>query len=118
MATIYDIAKHVGVSAGTVSRALSRPDKVLPATRARIEQAAAALGYVPNTVARTLKTQRSGKILVTVPDIANPFFAQILQGRRRPRRRWAMRSCWAIPSINLIVRSATRRCSGATRPTA
>jgi len=80
MATIYDIAKHVGVSAGTVSRALSRPDKVLPATRTRIEEAAAALGYVPNTVARTLKTQRSGKILVTVPDIANPFFAQILQG--------------------------------------
>lgn len=80
MATIYDIARHVGVSAGTVSRALSRPEKVLPATRARIEQAAAALGYVPNTVARTLKTQRSGKILVTVPDIANPFFAQILQG--------------------------------------
>jgi len=80
MATIYDIAKHVGVSAGTVSRALSRPDKVLPATRTRIEQAAAALGYVPNTVARTLKTQRSGKLLVTVPDIANPFFAQILQG--------------------------------------
>lgn len=80
MATIYDIAKHVGVSAGTVSRALSRPEKVLPATRKRIEQAAAALGYVPNTVARTLKTQRSGKILVTVPDIANPFFARILQG--------------------------------------
>lgn len=80
MATIYDIAKHVGVSAGTVSRALTRPDKVLPATRKRIEQAAAKLGYVPNAVARTLKTQRSGKILVTVPDIANPFFAQILQG--------------------------------------
>lgn len=80
MATIYDIAKHVGVSAGTVSRALSRPEKVLPATRKRIEQAAVALGYVPNAVARTLKTQRSGKILITVPDIANPFFAQILQG--------------------------------------
>lgn len=80
MATIYDIARHVGVSAGTVSRALSRPEKVLPATRERIQQAAAALGYVPNTIARTLKTQRSGKILVTVPDIANPFFAKILQG--------------------------------------
>src|SRR5690606_38874656 len=80
MATIYDIARHVGVSAGTVSRALSRPEKVLPATRQRIEAAAAALGYVPNTVARTLKTQRSGKILVTVPDIGNPFFAQILKG--------------------------------------
>ncbi|GGD60555.1 LacI family DNA-binding transcriptional regulator [Pseudoxanthomonas indica] len=80
MATIYDIAKRAGVSAGTVSRALSRPEKVLPATRQRIEQAAATLGYVPNVAARTLKTQRSGKILVTVPDIANPFFAQILQG--------------------------------------
>lgn len=80
MATIYDIARHVGVSAGTVSRALSRPEKVLPATRERIEQAAAALGYVPNAVARTLKTQRSGRILITVPDIGNPFFAQILKG--------------------------------------
>jgi LacI family repressor for deo operon, udp, cdd, tsx, nupC, and nupG len=80
MPTIYDIAKHAGVSAGTVSRALSRPEKVLPATRTRIEQAAATLGYVPNAAARTLKTQRTGKILVTVPDIANPFFAQILQG--------------------------------------
>lgn len=80
MATIYDIAKRAGVSAGTVSRALSRPEKVLPSTRQRIEQAAATLGYVPNVAARTLKTQRSGKILVTVPDIANPFFAQILQG--------------------------------------
>lgn len=80
MATIYDIARHVGVSAGTVSRALSRPEKVLPDTRRRIEQAAAALGYVPNASARTLKTQRSGKILITVPDIGNPFFAQILKG--------------------------------------
>ena len=80
MATIYDIAKYVGVSAGTVSRALSRPEKVLPDTRRRIEQAAAALGYEPNASARTLKTQRSGKILITVPDIGNPFFAQILKG--------------------------------------
>ncbi|MGY1519935.1 LacI family DNA-binding transcriptional regulator [Luteimonas sp. A482] len=80
MATIYDIARYVGVSAGTVSRALSRPEKVLPDTRKRIEQAAAVLGYVPNAVARTLKTQRSGKILITVPDIGNPFFAQVLKG--------------------------------------
>src|SRR5690606_39218328 len=72
--------RRVGVSAGTVSRALSRPEKVLPATRERIEEAAAALGYVPNAVARTLKTQRSGRILITVPDIGNPFFARILQG--------------------------------------
>ena len=118
MATIYDIARHVGVSAGTVSRALSRPDKVLPATRARIEQAAAALGYVPNTVARTLKTQRSGKILVTVPTSPIRSSHRSCRVRRRPRRRSVTRFCWAIPSINPIVRSATHRCSGATRPTA
>ena len=117
MATIYDIARHVGVSAGTVSRALSRPDKVLPATRARIEQAAAALGYVPNTVART-KTQRSGKILVTVPDIANPFFAQILQGAEEAAQAVGYAVLLGDTSINPIVRSATHRCSGATRPTA
>ncbi|KAG1275153.1 hypothetical protein G6F64_014959 [Rhizopus arrhizus] len=66
MATIYDIAKHVGVSAGTVSRALSRPDKVLPATRARIEQAAAALGYVPNTVARNAAARTAANTAPTV----------------------------------------------------
>src|SRR5690606_41215066 len=80
MATAHDIARYVGVSAGTVSRALSRRGRVLPATRKRIEQAAIALGYIPNAAARTLKTQRSGKILITVPDIGNPFFAQILKG--------------------------------------
>jgi LacI family repressor for deo operon, udp, cdd, tsx, nupC, and nupG len=38
------------------------------------------LGYAPNSVAKNLRTLRSGKLLVTVPDIANPFFALILQG--------------------------------------
>src|SRR5437867_13418120 len=38
------------------------------------------LGYVPNSAAKNLRTLRSGKLLVTVPDISNPFFALILQG--------------------------------------
>src|SRR5690606_32039985 len=82
MATIYDIARHVGVSAGTVSRALSRPEKVLADTRKRIEQAAAALGAVPNAPAPTPQPPRTARLLtqITVPDIGNPFFAQILKG--------------------------------------
>ena len=38
------------------------------------------MGYAPNSVARNLRTRRSNKILVTVPDISNPFFSLILQG--------------------------------------
>jgi len=77
---IQDVAKRAGVSTATVSRALSRPDVVSPGTRRRVLRAVEDLGYAPNSAARHLRTLRSRKILVTVPDIANPFFSLILQG--------------------------------------
>lgn len=80
MSSIDDVAKRAGVSTATVSRALSRPDVVSPATRRRILQVVEHLGYAPNSAARHLRTLRSGKLLVTVPDISNPFFSLILQG--------------------------------------
>lgn len=80
MATIYEVARRAGVSTATVSRVLSRPDVVAPYTRQRVMRAVDSLGYAPNAVAKNLRTLRSGKLLVTVPDIANPFFALILQG--------------------------------------
>ena len=80
MATIRDVAREAGVSTATVSRVLSRPEMVNVATRAAVMAAVEALGYTPNAAAKSLRTLRSGKLLVTVPDIANPFFAQILQG--------------------------------------
>ena len=80
MPTIHEVAKRAGVSTATVSRALSQPDVVSPATRQRVIQAVEALGYTPNSAAKNLRTLRSGKLLVTVPDISNPFFALILQG--------------------------------------
>jgi LacI family transcriptional regulator len=55
-ATIYDIADAVGLNASTVSRALSSPGRVNPATEARIREAAAALGYRINPMARSLPT--------------------------------------------------------------
>ena len=63
-----------------MSRVLSRPELVNAATRAAVVAAIDALGYTPNAAAKSLRTLRSGKLLVTVPDIANPFFALILQG--------------------------------------
>lgn len=53
---------------------------VSPATRERVMEAVELLGYTPNAAAKNLRTQRSGKLLVTVPDISNPFFSLILQG--------------------------------------
>ena len=80
MATIRDVAREAGVSTATVSRVLSRPELVNAETRASVVAAVETLGYTPNAAAKSLRTLRSGKLLVTVPDIANPFFALILQG--------------------------------------
>ena len=80
MSNIREVAKRAGVSTATVSRVLSRPDVVSPDTRVRVLKAVERLGYAPNSVAKNLRTLKSRKLLVTVPDIANPFFALILQG--------------------------------------
>ena len=80
MANIYEVAKRAGVSASTVSRVLSRPDLVSLKTRQRVMRAVDRLGYTPNSTAKNLRQARTGKLLVTVPDISNPFFSQILQG--------------------------------------
>src|SRR6185503_19108204 len=80
VANIYEVAKRAGVSTATVSRVLSQPDMVAPDTRRLVMAAVKQLGYTPNSAAKTLRTLRTRKLLVTVPDISNPFFSLILQG--------------------------------------
>ena len=80
MSNIYQVAKRAGVSTATVSRVLSQPDVVAPETRRRVMRAVERLGYEPNSAAKNLRTLRTAKLLVTVPDISNPFFSLILQG--------------------------------------
>jgi LacI family repressor for deo operon, udp, cdd, tsx, nupC, and nupG len=81
MATIYEVAKRAGVSTATVSRVMSgQKNSVSPATRRRVLRAVEQLGYLPNAAARNLRTLATRKILVTVPDLSNPFFSLILQG--------------------------------------
>jgi DNA-binding LacI/PurR family transcriptional regulator len=77
--TILDVAARAGVHPGTVSRALTRPEKVAPATRARVEAAVEELGFVPNRAARGLITGRTGNVAVIVPDITNPYFAALVR---------------------------------------
>lgn len=80
MATIQDVARDAGVSTATVSRVLSAPELVAEATRARVTASVERLGYQPNFAAKSLRTLKTEKILVTVPDISNPFFSQVIRG--------------------------------------
>lgn len=74
------MARIAGVSAATVSRALSKPDMVSDATRKAVEAAVRETGYIVNVTARNLRQQQVGGVLALVPNIANPFFSQILSG--------------------------------------
>jgi LacI family repressor for deo operon, udp, cdd, tsx, nupC, and nupG len=80
MATIKMVAERAGVSTATVSRALSEPHRLQPETRFRVQAAIDALGYAPNHAAKSLRTLRTRKIIVMVPDVSNPFFAEVLRG--------------------------------------
>ena len=91
-ASIKDVAAHAGVSVGTVSNVLNRPESRRRATRERVLDAIAELGFVRNESARHLRAGRSRTIGLVVLDIANPFFTDVARGveevaeRRGPRR--------------------------------
>jgi LacI family repressor for deo operon, udp, cdd, tsx, nupC, and nupG len=78
--SIKDIAKSLGVSHSTVSRALRDSALVTPATRERIKTAAHEMGYTPDAQARSLVTGRSRTVGVVVTTIADPFVAEVVQG--------------------------------------
>jgi LacI family transcriptional regulator len=76
--TSADIARLVGVSQPTVSRALRGDPRVAAGTTARIQEAATNLGYVPHAAARSLRSRRSGTVAVVLPDLDNPFYPELL----------------------------------------
>ena len=79
-ASIKDVAAHAGVSVGTVSNVLNRPERVAEDTRNRVQTAIKALGFVRNEPARQLRAGRSRTIGLLVLDAANPFFADVSRG--------------------------------------
>ena len=81
MATsIKDVAKEAGVSIATVSRVLNDIDVVNEETKKKVLEAIEKLGYRPNIVARSLKTQRTRTIGVVVPDISSQLYPEIVRG--------------------------------------
>ena len=77
--TSHDVAREVGVSQSTVSRAIRRDPRVHPGTAARVLSAAERLGYAPNASARSLVTSHTGIVAVVLADITNPFYPQLVE---------------------------------------
>jgi len=80
--TLRDVASRAGVHPATASRALNPETRILVSedTAQRVLDAAQALGYSPNPVARSLRTRRSHTVGVLIPDLNNPLFPPIVRG--------------------------------------
>jgi LacI family transcriptional regulator len=78
--SISDVARHAGVSLGTVSNVLNRPDRVASATRERVLRSIAELAFVPNGSARQLRAGTLTTVGAILLDIANPFFTEVARG--------------------------------------
>jgi LacI family transcriptional regulator len=79
-ASISQVAKHAGVSVGTVSNVLNRPELVAPETLARVRRSIETLDFVRNESARALRAGRSRTIGLVVLDVANPYFTDVARG--------------------------------------
>lgn len=76
--TIYEVARLAGVSPSTVSRVINGRAGVAERTRARVDAVVARLAYQPSGAAAALRRQSAGTILVAVPDVRNPFYAELV----------------------------------------
>lgn len=85
--TIYDIAKHLGISAATVSRGLQNNPVINKNTRKRIIDTAKKLGYSSNTFASSLRTRHTNTIGVLVPRLNSYFMSSVLAGMEHTARK-------------------------------
>jgi LacI family transcriptional regulator len=80
MTSIKKVAAAAGVSVGTVSNVLNRPERVATKTRARVRTAIDELGFVRNESARQLRAGQSNSLALVVLDMGNPFFTDVARG--------------------------------------
>jgi LacI family transcriptional regulator, galactose operon repressor len=78
MATIVEVARRAGVSVSTVSHVVNRTRYVSPATARLVNEAIAHVGYLPNTLARSLKRSSTSSIGLAISAISNPYFSDII----------------------------------------
>ncbi|MER5202518.1 LacI family DNA-binding transcriptional regulator [Streptomyces sp. NPDC002825] len=83
---IKDVAREAGVSVGTVSNVINRPDQVSDETRRQVQSAISRLGYVRSEYARQLRAGSSRIMALLVLDMGNPFFVDLARGAERTAR--------------------------------
>lgn len=84
--SIKEVAKLAGVSIATVSRCINNPEKVTEKTRLKVQDAIVQTGYLPNTLARSFRRGRTNMVVVVLPSIGTPFFADVMHGIRTAAR--------------------------------
>ncbi|WP_172979772.1 LacI family DNA-binding transcriptional regulator [Agromyces agglutinans] len=92
---LVSVARHAGVSVGTVSNTINRPHLVAAETKARVRASIAALGYVPNRAAAALRRGSNPIIGLVIPDVMNAFYAAIVDAvvEAADRHRYAVSLC-------------------------
>src|SRR5256886_9818304 len=91
--SVYEVARHAGVSTATVSRVLAGHERVLPETRDKVLNAVTELGYVPSGAARDLAARRTGVLGLCFPDLdqdagdAAYWYDEVIRGMERAARR-------------------------------
>ena len=79
LVTSHDVARYAGVSQSTVSRALRGVAGVAPETVRRVQEAAAALSYVPSEAGRTLSTRLTRTVGIVAAELTNPFYPEMIE---------------------------------------
>lgn len=83
MSSIHDIARITGFSATTVARALNNNGYCKAKTKQIILEAARSINYTPNLMAKSLRSNKTRRVLFCIPDICNPFYFRMIQGASR-----------------------------------
>lgn len=89
--TIMDVAREAGVSYQTVSRVINNRPDVAPATRARVQEAIARLGYQPHAIARSLASRHTHMLGLITADFSDYFFSQVIAGAEAEARKHGYR---------------------------
>ncbi len=85
--TIYDVARAAGVSTATVTRVITGQSNVRPQTREKVQQIVDKYGYSPSAIARGLENGQNKTIGIILPEIINPYFAQLFSSAEEEARR-------------------------------
>ena len=80
MPTVLDVAKRAGVSPITVSRVINNSGYFSAEVKAKVETAIKEIGYVPNTLARGLRSKQTKTLALILTDITNPYFTLMARG--------------------------------------